>query len=317
MAATGIQCVVVGRVGADLYPAPDQLRRPLRQIERYERFVGGFAGNVATGLARLGVGAAIVSRVGDDGHGEFVRDFLVGEGVDDRWLGVDPEYPTPLTFCEIWPPDRFPLTFYRHPTAPDWRIEEADLDLGAIASAPVLLATATGLARSPSRETTMRLLRAHRERTIFDLDHRPTLWMDPARYPGRARAACGLAEIVIGNPEELAAATGLGDEDAAVAALLELGPSLVVAKRGGEGVAVHGPSGSAAVPGIPVEVVNGLGAGDAFAAAFVFGLLEGMAPEEAAGLGNAAGAVVATRIPCSAAMPTGDELQAFLAARGP
>lgn len=311
MAQGGLQSVVMGRVGADLYPAAGQLRKPLRQIERYERFVGGFAGNVATGLARLGVRTAIVSRVGDDGHGEFVRDFLAGEGVDVRWLRLDPEYPTPLTFCEIWPPDRFPLTFYRYPTAPDWRVEVDDLDLGEVAEAPLLYATGTGLAQSPSRDTTLRAMQAHRGRTIFDLDYRPVLWRTPGDYPAQARAACGLAEIVIGNGEELAAATGHAREEEAVEFLFSLGPKLVVAKRGERGVAIHDPTGTRAVPGIPVEVVNGLGAGDAFAAAFGFGLLEGLSLEEAARLGNAAGAMVAMKVPCSVAMPTLAELRAF------
>jgi 5-dehydro-2-deoxygluconokinase len=112
-----IEAVVIGRVGVDLYP--NQLRTPLREVRTYTRFVGGFAGNVATGLARLGVRTAIVSRVGDDGHGEFVRDFLASEGVDVRFLRTDPYWPTPPTFCEVWPPDHFPITFYRRPSCPD------------------------------------------------------------------------------------------------------------------------------------------------------------------------------------------------------
>lgn len=304
-----LEAVVVGRVGADLYPAPDQLRRPLSEIERYERFVGGFAGNVATGLARLGVRTAIVSRVGDDGHGAFVRAFLEAEGVDVRWLGVDPELRTALAFCEIWPPDRFPITFYRTPTCPDWRISLGDLDVDRISRTPLLLAAATGLARSPSRETTLELLEAHRGRTLFDLDHRPVLWEDPSDYRLYARIACRSAEIVIGNGEELAAATGLEDERRAAERVLDLGPSLVVAKRGAEGCALHDGGGVREVPGVRVRVVNGLGAGDAFAAAFGYGLLRGMDPAEAAQLGNLAGAVVAAEVPCSAAMPTLDRIR--------
>jgi 5-dehydro-2-deoxygluconokinase len=182
--------------------------------------------------------------------------------------------------------------------------------------APLLYATGTALAQSPSRETTLHAMRAHRGPTIFDLDHRPVLWRNPGEYPEQAREACRLADIVIGNAEELEAATGLGRDDEAAGILFALGPKLVVAKRGDRGAAVHEPTGSNEVPGIPVEVVNGLGAGDAFAAAFGYGLLRGLDPPEAVRLGNAAGAIVAGEIPCSAAMPGLRELEAFVAARG-
>lgn len=299
----GIEAVVMGRVGADLYPAPGELRKPLSEIEHYDRFVGGFAGNVATGLARLGVRAAIASRVGDDGHGQFIRSFLEKEGVDVTWLATDPELRTALAFCEVWPPDRFPITFYRTPTCPDWRLAREDLDLERLAGAPLLYATGTGLARSPSRETTLEALSAHRGRTVFDLDHRPMLWAAEGDYRVYAGLACRLADVVIGNLEELQAATGRRDERDAVEEIHALGPTLVVAKRGGGGVAVYEGGRATEVPGIPVEVVNGLGAGDAFAAAFGYGLLRGRGPVEAARLGNAAGAIVAAQIPCSAAMP--------------
>src|SRR2546423_7035778 len=199
-----IDVAVLGRVGIDLYP--NQLRTPLREVRTYTRFVGGFAGNVATGLARLGLTPAIISRVGSDPHGDFVRDFLSGEGVDVRFLAVDERLRTPPTFCEVWPPDRFPLTFYRKPTAPDWQIQPDDFDAEEVASARILYATGTGLAQSPSRETTLDALRAHRGTTIFDLDWRPMLWDDPRVYPAVAAEACAAADIVIGNEEEVEAA---------------------------------------------------------------------------------------------------------------
>src|SRR5438309_6351509 len=129
-----IDVAVLGRVGIDLYP--NQLRTPLREVRTYTRFVGGFAGNVATGLARLGLRPAIVSRVGPDPHGEFVRDFLSKEGVDVRFLAVDERLMTPPTFCEVWPPDNFPITFYRYPTAPDWQLAAEDFDGAEVAAAP-------------------------------------------------------------------------------------------------------------------------------------------------------------------------------------
>jgi 5-dehydro-2-deoxygluconokinase len=300
-----IDVAVLGRVGIDLYP--NQLRTPLREVRTYTRYVGGFAGNVATGLARLRVNAAIISRVGPDPHGEFVRNFLAEEGVDVRFLAVDEHLMTPPTFCEVWPPDRFPITFYRYPTAPDWQLEPGDFDAEEIAAAPFLLATGTGLAQSPSRETTLEAMAAHGGTTIFDLDWRPTLWLEATDYAELARTAAGHADIVIGNEEEIEAAAG----DART--LLELGVRTLVLKRGERGVLLFHEGREFDVPGHPVEVVNGLGAGDAFAAAFVQGLHSGRPIDEAARRGAVAGAMVAAQLACSEAMPTLEELEEELA----
>lgn len=293
-----IEAVVVGRVGIDLYP--NQLQTPLRAVRTYTRYVGGFAGNVATGLARLGVRTAIVSRVGDDGHGEFVRGFLDGEGVDTRFLAVDRAWLTPPTFCEIWPPDRFPLTFYRRPTTPDWQIVLQDVDEMEVAAAPLMFATGTGLAQSPSRETTLALLTGHQGTTILDLDWRSTLWDDPGAYLDAVQEAASFADVLVGNTEEIAAAGGM-------AVLLSLAPSLIV-KRGGDGATLHANGEVVDVPGIPVDVVNGLGTGDAFAAALGYALVRGLGLLEGVQLGNVAGAHVARRIACSESMPTLDDL---------
>ncbi|HYT51765.1 MAG TPA: PfkB family carbohydrate kinase [Gaiellaceae bacterium] len=291
-----IDAVVLGRVGIDLYP--NQLETPLREVRTFTKFVGGFAGNVATGLARLGVRAAIVSRVGPDGHGDFVRVWLAGEGVDVRFLATDSYWLTPPTFCEAWPPDRFPITFYRRPTAPDWQLSPDDFDADEVAGAPLLYATGTGLAQSPSRETTLEALRRHRGTTIFDLDWRPTLWDDPGAYPALAAQAVASADIVIGNEEEVEAA-GVDV------------PTLVL-KRGEHGATVFEQGEETDVPGFPVEVVNGLGAGDAFAAALGQSLLAGLKLVEAVRRGTVAGALVAAQLACSEAMPRLEQLEAAL-----
>jgi 5-dehydro-2-deoxygluconokinase len=298
-----IEAVVVGRVGVDLYP--NQLRTPLREIRTYTRFVGGFAGNVSTGLARLGVRTAIVSRVGDDGHGEFVRSFLAGEGVDVRFLGVDPDWLTPPTFCEIWPPDDFPIIFYRRPTVPDWQISLDDLDIAQVSRAPVLFATGTGLAQSPSRETTLALLRGHEGTSVFDLDWRPTLWDDRRSFEPLAHEAAASADVLVGNEEEVDAAGGLD-------ALLALRPTAVVVKRGADGATLYENGDRTDVPGTRVEVVNGLGAGDAFAAALGYAVVRGLGLAEGVRLGNIAGGIVASQLACSEAMPKLDELEAAL-----
>ncbi len=292
-----IEAAVLGRVGVDFYP--NELETPLAEVRTFTRFVGGFAGNVGTGLARLGVRAAIVSRVGAEGHGEFVRSWLAGEGVDVRFLATDPYWLTPPTFCEVWPPNRFPITFYRRPTAPDWQLAPEDFDAEEVAAAPLLYATGTGLAQSPSRATTLTVLRAHRGTTIFDLDWRPTLWDDPSEYPPLAAAAAEAADIVIGNEEEVEAAC-LADV-----------PTLVL-KRGERGATVYEEGEETDVPGFPVEVVNGLGAGDAFAAALGHALLRGLPLVEAARRGAVAGALVASRLACSESMPRLHELEAAL-----
>ena len=292
-----IGAVVMGRVGVDLYP--NELETPLAEVRTFTRYVGGFAGNVATGLARLGVTTAIVSRVGADGHGDFVRAWLAGEGVDVRFLATDPYWLTPPTFCEVWPPDRFPLTFYRRPTAPDWQLTPEDFDAEEVAGARLLYATGTGLAQSPSRETTLAALRSHRGTTIFDLDWRPTLWDDPDEYPALAAEAVAAADLVIGNEEEVEASQ-----------VTDV-PTLVL-KRGERGATVFEAGEEIDVPGFPVEVVNGLGAGDAFAAALGHGLLHGLPLPEAVRRGTVAGALVASQLACSEAMPRLVEIEAAL-----
>lgn len=302
---THVDVAVLGRVGFDLYP--NELRTPLREVRTYTRFVGGFAGNVATGLARLGLTPAIISRVGRDPHGEFVRDFLSKEGVDVRFLAVDDRLMTPPTFCEVWPPDNFPITFYRYPTAPDWQLAPDDFDRAEVAAAPFLLAAGTGLAQSPSRETTLTALETHAGMTIFDLDWRPTLWERADEYGDLARTAAGHADIVIGNEEEVNAAAG------GSSALLGLGVRTLVLKRGERGALLFHEGSEVDVPGHPVEVVNGLGAGDAFVAAFVQSLHAGLPLDEAVRRGSVAGAIVASQLACSEAMPTLEELEAELA----
>ena len=291
------EAFVFGRLSADLYP--DQIQTPLREVTTFRRFVGGFAGNVATGLARLGVRVGIVSRVGDDGHGEFIRAWLRGEGVDVRYLGTDPYWLTPPVFCEVWPPDRFPITFYRRPTAPDWRLELSDFDRAEVASSPLVFVSGTALAQSPSRETTLEVMRTHSGTTVFDLDWRPALWDDAQDYPELARAAARWADVVVGNEEEVE-----------MARLPEV-PVLVV-KRGERGATIVEEGATADIPGLRVDVVNGLGAGDAFAAAFGYGLLRALPLLECVRRGTVAGALVASRMTCSDAMPRLEELDRAL-----
>lgn len=295
------EVVVMGRLSADIYPT--ELRTSLRHQRSFIRYVGGFAGNVSTGLARLEVGTAIVSKVGNDGHGEFIRDFLTREGVDVGWLGIDDTLNTPVVFCEIWPPDRFPLLFYRTPTCPDWELTTNDFDVDAVADAPILLVSGTGLARENSRAAHMAALDRHRHTAIFDLDYRPMFWPGPEAYAAAVNDVLPRAHIVLGNEDEVRAATGLKDARQGVAALRALGPHVAILKRGGEGAVLFDGDRVLEVPPVRMEVVNGLGAGDAFLAAVTHGVLRGIDLGAAVRRANWAGAFVASQVPCSEAMP--------------
>ena len=299
--SSGPEVVVMGRLSADIYPA--QIRIPLREQRNYVRYVGGFAGNVSTGLARLQVRTAIVSKVGNDGHGEFIRDFLTAEGVDAGWLRIDHTLNTPGVVCEIWPPDRFPLLFYRTPTCPDWALTTDDFDLDAVSDASILLASGTGLARDRSRSAHMAALERHRHTAIFDLDYRPTFWSGADAYRRAVRAALPHADIVVGNEDEVRAATGVDGPRQGIASLHALGPRVAILKRGGEGAALVDGDRVVEVPPVRMEVVNGLGAGDAFLASVAHGLLRGIDLETAVRRANWAGAYVASQVPCSEAMP--------------
>jgi 5-dehydro-2-deoxygluconokinase len=299
-----LDAVVVGRVAADLYP--EQSETPLEDVETFRRYVGGFAGNVCFGLARLGVRCGIFSAVGDDGHGRFLRRELEREAVDCQNLTVHPQLRTALSFCEMWPPDHFPITFYRTPTCPDWEITPEDLNVDVFGAAPLAYASGTGLARQPSRDTTLALLRARAGRdTILDLDWRPALWNSEDEYALAVAEALPYATTLLGGDAEFAAA-GI-DPAAALAATR-------VVKHGPDGCTVHHPDGTVRrVPGLPVDVTNGLGAGDAFAAAYGYAALRGL---DAPALANAAGAICATRPSCSTAMPYLSELLGPSAAAG-
>jgi 5-dehydro-2-deoxygluconokinase len=257
----------------------------------------------------------VVTKVGDDGFGSYVRQALDGFGVDRRWVGTDPVLRTPLAFCEVWPPDHFPLLFYRAPKAPDMNLEPADLDAGAVAAAPVFWTTGTGLAEEPSRTTTLEAMRSRQRRrfTVHDIDYRPMLWQDPADAVRHVREAVALASVVVGNVEEAEVATGTADPERAAAELLDMGVELAIVKQGMRGVYARRGEDSVMVPPVPVRTLCGLGAGDAFGGALCHGLLAGWDLERMIRFANAAGAIVASRLTCASEMPTFEEVEQLLA----
>lgn len=307
--------ITMGRVGVDLYP--DQPGISLAQVRSFTKSLGGSPTNVAVGSARLGHRAAVITKVGGDGFGAYVREALGSFGVWSGWVGTDPALHTPLAFAEIHPPDHFPLLFYREPRAPDLNLEPDDLDLAAVAAASIFWVTGTGLSAEPSRSTTLGALRARRAgETVLDVDYRPSLWSDASgAEAGRcAREAASLATVVVANEEEAALLTGKHDPERALDAMLALGPRAGILKRGPNGVLSRTAGGATVeVPPVPVETLCGLGAGDAFGAGLCHGLLLGWPLEGTLRFANAAGAVVASRLACADAMPTEAEVVELLA----
>ncbi|MFF1922017.1 5-dehydro-2-deoxygluconokinase [Streptomyces sp. NPDC058221] len=325
--------ITMGRIGVDLYPLQTGL--PLARVDTFGKFLGGSPTNVAVAAARLGRRSAVVTRTGQDAFGEYLHQQLTEFGVDDRWVTPVDAYPTPVTFCEIFPPDDFPLYFYRRPKAPDLEIHASELDLDAVRSARVFWMTGTGLCAEPSFSATLAALRARNRTgiTVFDLDWRPMFWDAPSDdaadsppdtakgsppHPAasaRYREALAHATVAVGNLDECEIATGEREPYAAARALLAAGVELAVVKQGPGGVlAVHRDGTVADVPPLPVEVVNGLGAGDAFGGALCHGLLAGWETARVMRYANAAGAIVASRLACSSAMPFPHEVEAALAA---
>ena len=295
----------------DLYP--EQIGVPLAEVKTFAKSLGGSATNVAVAVARLGHKSAVITKVGDDGFGLYVRAALEGFGVKARYVDTDPDLRTPLAFCEIYPPDDFPLLFYREPKAPDINIEVEDLDLEAISEVPLFWITGTGLSEEPSRSTTLRALEARSEGiTVVDLDYRPMLWESREETERWYREALKHVTVAVGNQEEVEVVVGTGDPHEASAALLDIGLDLAIVKRGPEGVLVRTKEGVAEAPPIEVEIVNGLGAGDAFGGALCHALLCGWDPERSIAYANAAGAIVASRLACADDMPTAEEVEDLL-----
>ena len=303
----------MGRVGVDLYPLQSGVG--LEDVETFGKWIGGSATNVAVAAARYGRRSAVITRTGDDPFGRFVHKALRGYGVDDRYVTAVPELATPVTFCEIFPPDDFPLYFYRRPKAPDLEIRSDQLDLHAIRSADVFWVTVTGLSEEPSRTATLDALEARggREITVLDLDWRPQFW--PSREEARrwVQQALPHVTVAVGNLDECETAVGERKPLDAAQALHEFGVGLAIVKQGPDGVLAHDRAVAVEVPPVPVTVVNGIGAGDAFGGALCHGLLAGWDLERIMRFANAAGAIVASRLACSDAMPTAAEVEELLA----
>jgi 5-dehydro-2-deoxygluconokinase len=304
--------LTMGRIGVDVYPL--QIGVSLRDVETFGKYLGGSPSNVAVAAARYGRRSAVITRTGDDPFGEFLHDALRRFGVDDRYVTAVAGLPTPVTFCEIFPPDDFPLYFYRFPKAPDLEIRPEELDEEAIRAAKVFWVTVTGLSEEPSRSATLRALEVRDKAgiTILDLDYRPMFW--PSREEARrwVQEALSHVTVAVGNLDECDTAVGVRDPHGAARALHAAGVQVAVVKQGPKGVLASDGETQVEVPPVPVEVVNGLGAGDAFGGALCHSLLEGWDLERSMRFCNAAGGIVASRLACADAMPDVTEVEAKL-----
>ncbi|GHE77839.1 5-dehydro-2-deoxygluconokinase [Amycolatopsis deserti] len=300
--------VTMGRIGVDIYPL--QTGIGLEDVTSFGKYLGGSATNVAVAAARYGRRTAVVTKTGADPFGRFLHRALAGYGVDDRFVGTSAHLPTPVTFCEIFPPDDFPLYFYRFPKAPDLDLAPEELDFDAIRAAKIFWVTVTGLSREPSRSATLAALEARGRQgiTILDLDYRPMFWESRDQAREWVGKALDHVTVAVGNLDECFTAVGSREPRQAAKSLRDKGVALAVVKQGPKGVLAVDDDGEVEVPPVPVEVVNGLGAGDAFGGALCHGLLSGWDTARVMRFANAAGAHVAGELSCSDAMPTEDQV---------
>lgn len=310
--STVYDVITIGRVGVDIYPL--QIGVGLEDVTSFGKFLGGSATNVAVAAARHGLKSAVITRTGNDPFGTFIHQELVRLGVSDEFVSGVGGLNTPVVFCEIFPPDDFPLYFYREPKAPDLEITAPELDLDAIRSATVYWSTVTGLSQEPSREAHHVAwdARGRTPLTILDLDYRAMFWESPELASREVEKALGKVTVAVGNREECEVAVGETEPHRAADALLERGVELAIVKQGPKGVLAKTRDESVEVPPYFVDVVNGLGAGDSFGGALCFGLIQGWPLEHTLRFANVAGAIVASRLECSTAMPTTDEVNAVL-----
>ena len=324
----------MGRSSIDLYA--NDVGAKFVDIKSFAAYVGGSPTNISVGGRRLGLKTALLTGIGNDPVGDFILNFLNAEGVETRFIPRKAGARSSAVVLGIEPPDKFPLVFYRD-NAADIQLTIDDVLAAPTRDCRAFQCAGTNLSREPSRSATFfaaELARAAGAQVVFDVDFRPDQWHDPRAFGVAARAFARLADIVIGTEDEINAAMLLdtrqmhetasksdthvgGNVNAAIAALLALGPQAVVEKRGQRGARVHLRGGEQIdAPGYPVEIYNVLGAGDAFGAGFLYGHLHGWGWRKAARLGNACGAIVVTKHGCANFMPTYAEVMEFAAARG-
>jgi 5-dehydro-2-deoxygluconokinase len=316
----GLDLICMGRAAVDLYG--EQIGARLEDQTSFARYLGGCPANIAVGSARLGLKAAMLTRVGNEQNGNFVRETLAAEGVDVSHVATDPARLTALVFLAIQDRTTFPLLFYRHDCA-DMAVRAADFDGEFIASAKALLVSGTHFSQPQTAAACFAALE-HAKKFVFDIDYRPVLWgltapglgeqrfVASAHVTKKMQEVIARAQLVIGTEEEFHIAGGCEDTNEALARLRKLCDATFVVKRGPLGCTVHTREAVIEDRGFPVEVYNILGAGDGFAAGFLSGWLRDAPLAECARRANACGALVVSRHGCAPAMPSSAELELFL-----
>jgi 5-dehydro-2-deoxygluconokinase len=326
MAEPRLDVVTIGRVSVDLYG--QQVGGRLEDMASFAKYVGGCPANIAIGGARLGLRTALLSRVGDEHMGRFVREQLEREGVDTTGLKTDPERLTALVILGIRDPDTFPLIFYRDNCA-DMALVEGDIEEAFIASARAVVVTGTHFSRpsvAAASRKAIAIARRLGRKVILDIDYRPVLWgltslgLGESRFVRSAEVTATLqsalpdCDVIVGTEEEIHIAGGSTDTTEALTRLRQASAALIVLKRGAAGcIAYPGAiAESEEAPGFPVEVYNVLGAGDGFMSGFLRGYLGGESVAESCRFANACGALVVSRHGCAPASPSWTELSHFL-----
>lgn len=302
---------ILGRIGYDLYSEEPHVKLP--EVRRFSRYLGGSSANMAVGLARLGAQVGMVSCLGDESLSEFLVQFLQKEGVETSHVQRAPGYLPSLCLTEVSPPDRFPQVFYRH-DAVDTMLRITPEDLDYIASARMFITNGTSLCASPSRESTYAALERARRmgcRVVFDVDYRAMSWPSAAEAGQAVRLALPYIDVLIGNQPELRLVAGEEDLERATGVLRKQVP-MVVSKLGDAGTRVWENGSQVFLPPYSVDVVSTIGAGDGFASGFLYGLLAGKPVVECLHYGNAAAAIVVSRLSCSEAMPTLEEVEGMI-----
>ncbi len=312
---TELDVLTVGRISIDLYCG--QIGAGWHEAVTFSKAVGGSPTNVAIAAARLGRRTAVYTKVGEDPFGEVAIGELREFGVDVGYVSAEPGTLTPLAFAVLDPPEDPQLLFRREPPAPDLQLRPGEVPDAVVTGAAIFWVSGGALSVDPSRSTVQRMLatrgRGGRGRlTILDLDYRPSFWRSRQEACDTIGGAVAHATIAVGNREECAVAVGSDDPHEAAARLLARGVELAIVKLGGDGVLLANAGGERLVAPAPIEVLCGLGAGDAFGGALCHGLLEGWPPERAVTYANAAGGIVASRLLCSQAMPYASEVDKLL-----
>lgn len=313
MSVPEVMCV--GRISVDLYAVEPDVG--FDGPQSFIKSVGGSPTNVAVAAARLGRRAAIVTKVGDDDLGAFARHRLIDWGVIVDHVGVDPRGQTPLALTALNPAESPQIAFYRGAAAPDTTLVVDDLAPDDVRTCGLLWISHGALAQGTTAAAAMSWLqlRGRAGHTVVDLDYRPALWPDVDTSRRMSLQAIAYSTVVVGNLDECEMALGTRDPEEAVVALLGAGVELAVIKLGGDGVYLATTDGRWRVEPIRIDVVSGLGAGDAFGGALSHALLSGWPPEAIGRFANAAGAVVANRMACAEAMPTIADIEELLSAK--